>query len=694
MKSWLTALCAAVFVLVGTGCGNECTDRFDCTNQQGTPPEGKEYACVANKCVTREITCSPACAENQFCEITPGQRVCRTCTAEQGCAEGYTCDPALDNGAGVCLAPAPITSQQIADFLATDAGTLDAPLPIQGAYVTYLKPAANDAGTEKGFFLQAESEGPAMFVSDATALATVKVGDRVNLTVTTKELITGIRAAKAVTGLLKLSENHPVQNLATATPPGLLVDRTGTTDLVTKIGDYESELIALTGTVATDPEFAGGGHSSMRITTTGIPAPIDNFRLRMPASLSTELDLTKECTFTLKGPMWRFNAQAQPSAYSTSDITVATCPAPTVVSAVPPTPTRVLVNFSRQIDPATLTDPATKFTFDNGLTTTAATPNGKQVILTTSNQVAGTTYTVTVANTVKDKRGAAVATPNTATFTSLRPIAVWGGRFLVLGTGFSGATSVKIGDVEQPGFTVDSDTQITIPSVSESTPVGDSKTVVVTTPNGNVDVGTTPVLRLLINEVDANTPGAADDVEFVEIDTGVPNFDLRNTGFSLVLLNGDGDVSYSTTALNATTNAAGLLVVGSPPPVPPAPNPNNWNPDLTFPNANFVQNGTDAVAIYQVVAGAFPNGTAVTANNLIDAMVYGIPTSLDTGLLNALLPEGAARVQVNERTGTMAATAETVSMQRCGRLARRDGRVYTRVEPTVGVANTCPAPAP
>ncbi|HLM44707.1 MAG TPA: hypothetical protein VK458_12615, partial [Myxococcaceae bacterium] len=60
MKSWLTALCAAVFVLVGTGCGSECTDRFDCTNQQGTPPEGKEYACVANKCVTREITCSPA----------------------------------------------------------------------------------------------------------------------------------------------------------------------------------------------------------------------------------------------------------------------------------------------------------------------------------------------------------------------------------------------------------------------------------------------------------------------------------------------------------------------------------------------------------------------------------------------------------------------------------------------------------
>jgi hypothetical protein len=593
----------------------------------------------------------------------------------------------LDNGAGVCLAPAPITSQQIADFLAVDSGTLDAPLPIEGAYVTYLKPNVPDSGTESGFFLQAEPEGPAMFVNDATAFATVKVGDRVNLTVTAKKLITGVRAAETVTRLIKLSEKHPVQNLATATPPGLLVDRTGTTDLVTKLGDYESELMSLTGTVASGSSAAGGGHTSMQITTTGIPAPNTNFRLRLPTPLATELDMSPGCIFTLKGPMWRFNAQAQPTAYSSSDITVASCPAPTVVSAVPPTPTRVLVNFTRTLNPETITDPATQFTFDNGLTATAATVNGPQVVLTTSNQVAGTTYTLTVANTVKDKRNAAVATPNTATFTSLRPIAVWGGRFLVLGTGFTDATSVKIGGVEQLGFTVDSDTQITIPSVSDSTPVGASQTVVVTTPGGDVDAGTTPVLRLIINEVDSNPPGTADDLEFIEIDTGVPNFDLRDTGFSLVLINGNGDVSYETIGLNATTNAAGLLVIGSDNPA--------LNPALKLSAFGALQNGADAVAIYQVVSGAFPNGTAVTANNLIDALVYG-GGSPDTGLLNVLIPEGAGRVQVDERTSPTggAASAETVSMQRCGSLARRDGRVYTRVEPTVGVANTCPAPAP
>jgi hypothetical protein len=207
--------------------------------------------------------------------------------------------------------------------------------------------------------------------------------------------------------------------------------------------------------------------------------------------------------------------------------------------------------------------------------------------------------------------------------------------------------------------------------------------VIVTTPDGDVDAGTLPVLRLIISEVDSNPPGTTDDLEFVEIDTGVPNFDLRDTGFSLVLINGNGDVSYETIGLNATTNAAGLLVIGSDNPA--------LNPALKFSAFGVLQNGADAVAIYQVVAGAFPNGTAVTANNLIDAMVYG-GGAADTGLLNVLLPEGAGRVQVDERTGTTAASAETVSMQRCGGLARRDGRVYTRIAPTPGAHNTCTAP--
>jgi len=699
MKSWLTALCAAVFVLVGTGCGNECTDRFDCTNQQGTPPEGKEYACVANKCVTREITCSPECAENQFCEISPSQRVCRTCTAEQGCAEGYTCDPALDNGAGVCLAPAPITSQQIADFLAVDSGTLDTPQPIEGAYVTYLKPAAMDGGTETGFFLQAEPEGPAMFVSDATAFATVKVGDRVNLTVTTKEITTGVRAAKAVTGLLKLSENHPVQNLATATPPGLLVDRSGATDLMTNIESYESELLALTGTVASSASGAGNGHSSVQITTAGITAPSNNFRLRMPTSLLNELDLTQGCTFTMKGPMWRFmnasNNQAQPSVYSTSDITVTSCPAPTVLGIAALSATSVRVSFDRQIAPASVTAAATQFTFDNGLTTTAAEVNGKQVILTTSAQSPGATYTVTVANTVKDKRGTVVGTPNTATFTSVRTIAVLGARLIMPGTGFTGATSVKIGDVEQTGFTVDSDVRITIPKVADATPLGASQPIVVTTPAGDVDAGTIPVIRLLINEVDADTANASststtDIYEFVEIDTGVPDLDLSNSGFSLVFINGgtatvsNDEVTYYATDLKGTTDAAGLLLYGNPDLTPTPP------PERQFPRAT-LQNGPDAVGIYQALAATFPDRSPATATGLIDVLIHETADPDDTALLDTLLGTGPERAQVDERAN---GKGEAESIQRCGSLARRDARAFKVLAPSPGAANVCPAPAP
>jgi hypothetical protein len=697
MKSWLTALCAAVFVLVGTGCGNECTDRFDCTNQKGTPPEGKEHACVANKCVTREITCSPECAENQFCEITPGQRVCRTCTAELGCAEGYTCDPALDNGAGVCLAPAPITSEQIASFLDAGVGTLDAPLPIEGAYVTYLKPAAMDGGTETGFFLQAEPDGPAMFVSDTTALPSVKVGDRVNLKVTDKELIRELRAAKAVTGLLKLSENHPVQNLATATPPGLRVDRSEAADLVSNLAGYESELMSLTGTVAPAPinNNAGGGHTSMQITTAGIPAPIDNFRLRMPTTLSNELDLSPGCTFTLMGPMWRFNAQAQPSIYNASDITVASCPAPTVVSIAVLSATSVRVSFDRQIDPASITNAATQFTFDNGLTTTTAMPNGKQVILTTSPQAPGATYKLTVATTVKDKRGAAVGTPNTATFTSVRTIAVLGARLIVPGTGFTGATAVKIGAVEQTGFTVDSDLQITIPKVADATPLGASQPIVVTTPAGDVDAGTIPVIRLLINEVDADTANASptsttDILEFVEIDTGVPGFDLSNSGFSLVFINGgtatvsNDEVTYYATDLKGTTDAAGLLLYGNPDLTPPPP------PERQFPRAT-LQNGPDAVGIYQALAATFPDRSPATATGLIDVLIHETADPDDTALLDTLLGTGPERAQIDERAN---GKGEAESIQRCGSLARRDARAFKVLAPTPGAANVCPAPAP
>jgi Tol biopolymer transport system component len=54
----LGALVGALMV-VSTGCSEECADQFDCTREKGTPGQGKQWACVDNKCVTRDVTTPP-----------------------------------------------------------------------------------------------------------------------------------------------------------------------------------------------------------------------------------------------------------------------------------------------------------------------------------------------------------------------------------------------------------------------------------------------------------------------------------------------------------------------------------------------------------------------------------------------------------------------------------------------------------
>ena len=61
-----------------------------------------------------------------------------------------------------------------------------------------------------------------------------------------------------------------------------------------------------------------------------------------------------------------------------------------------------------------------QFTFDNGLVASAATVSGRTVTITTGAQAVGTSYIVTVANTVTDLQGSALATPNTATFAAFQ----------------------------------------------------------------------------------------------------------------------------------------------------------------------------------------------------------------------------------------------------------------------------------
>ena len=126
--------------------------------------------------------------------------------------------------------------------------------------------------------------------------------------------------------------------------------------------------------------------------------------------------------------------------------------------------------------------------------------------------------------------------------------------------------------------------------------------------------------EVLINEVDSDTPGT-DTQEFVEL-FGAANAPLD--GLVLVFYNGSNDQSYAAFDLDGfTLSSTGYFVAG---------NADVPNVNLVF-GPNGLQNGADAVAVYVGNATDFPNGTAVTTANLVDAVVYDTADADDAGLL-------------------------------------------------------------
>lgn len=244
-------------------------------------------------------------------------------------------------------------------------------------------------------------------------------------------------------------------------------------------------------------------------------------------------------------------------------------------------------------------------------------------------------------------------------------VAARGARVVVTGAGLAGASGVTIGGVEQ-AFVADSPTSITIPMVADGTPVG-AQSLLVTTPLGTSAPFSITVIDLLVNELDSDQT-STDTLEFIELSTGVPNAPL--SGYSLVFFNGGNDKAYYVVDLaGVVSDANGLAVIGNPG-VSPAP-------QKTFPN-NILQNGADAVALYQ---GTLALNASVTTTGLIDALVYDTNDADDAGLL-ALTTDN---VQVNESTISR-------SLKRCGAGRRLGGRFVSTTVPSPGAANgvTCP----
>lgn len=128
----------------------------------------------------------------------------------------------------------------------------------------------------------------------------------------------------------------------------------------------------------------------------------------------------------------------------------------------------------------------------------------------------------------------------------------------------------------------------------------------------------------MINELDCDTP-STDTQEFIELKTPIPNTSLD--GYVLVLFNGSVngmDSSYYAKDLDGIiTDENGLLLLGSTTVTP--------FPQVLIPD-NIIQQGADAIAIYQADDSDFPEGTLATTLNLIDALVYETGDPEDTAL--------------------------------------------------------------
>ena len=180
---------------------------------------------------------------------------------------------------------------------------------------------------------------------------------------------------------------------------------------------------------------------------------------------------------------------------------------------------------------------------------------------------------------------------------------------------------------------------------------------------------------VVINELDCDTTFQGNNIdnhEFVELLSSTPNFPLD--GFVLVFFNGSdsgGDTSYLALDLDGfTTDVNGLLLIGS--------NSVNPFPQLVI-SANTIQNGADAVALYQADGIDFPDGTLATQTNLVNALAYDTSDS-DDAVLMALL---GLTEQINEGTAN-----NTNSIQRFDDgLNNPNSITYTSTTPTPRALN-------
>lgn len=309
------------------------------------------------------------------------------------------------------------TAAQIAAVrAAADLGTGSVSLPVQAALVTFVKPLVPDAGATTdpaGFIVQAGNLGPALFVAVEASTLAVSAGDLVDFTVTSVGKNAGLRVATGLSGVVKQSSGNPVSGLA---------QNASSVDFaqVSSLDDREVELLSMNGSLVGEMAFAGAGYLAASFTTAGT-TNMAVMKLRLPAALVDAEGLGTGCSVQLTAsPLWRLNAQAQPSAFTSSALSGSTCPAPQLLAAAATSLTAVRATFTRPMNPFSVTSSTMTI---GGLSVTQATQvSASTWNLTTSTQTGGTSYSLTASTSVADVRGTPIsASARTATFTGYQP---------------------------------------------------------------------------------------------------------------------------------------------------------------------------------------------------------------------------------------------------------------------------------
>jgi hypothetical protein len=301
---------------------------------------------------------------------------------------------------------APADPTGIATAIGTPDGTTN--VSINNVTVTYIKPFFSTPDDPAGFTIQANQQGPGLFVEvdPSTLTPAFAVGDVASFTITEMTTVATERRAETISNTSRSATGTNVSALAR--------DVSNAADLLANIGAYDSTLVSVAGTFGKSFANSGTGFQSAEIDTVAITGQT-GLTFRVPATLVDQLDMAQACTVTATDiPFDRFNSTAELGAYSTSDFVMNTCPAPVIASALATSATTVNVTFTRRIDPTTLDVTGSQFTLDGGVTVTAAALSARTITLTTSAQTPNTTYTLNVGTGLADLMGNAFVAPMTA----------------------------------------------------------------------------------------------------------------------------------------------------------------------------------------------------------------------------------------------------------------------------------------